>query len=71
MEREDGDMLDPDSGSSVLLRENRAPEHCQGLLHMGASEVGPLPDPGLDPDSDLGVTLDLGDTVQDAARRLL
>ena len=60
---------DPDSGSSVLLRENGAPEHCQGVLHVGAAEVGPLPDPGPKPDPDLGVTLDPGDT-QDAARLL-
>ena len=59
------------SGSSVPQRGNGAPDHCQGLLHEGAAEVGPLPDPGPDPDPDLGVTLDLGDTVQDAARRLL
>ena len=60
---------DPDLGSSILLQKNRAPKHCQGLLHMGAAEVGPLPDPGPDPDPDLGVTLDLGDT-QDAVRLL-
>ena len=58
------------SGSSVPQRGNGAPDHCQGLLHEGAAEVGPLPDLGPDPDPGLGVTLDLGDTVQDAARLL-
>lgn len=60
----------PDSGSSVPLWGNGAPKHCQGLLHEGAAEVGLLPDPGTDPDPDLGVTLDVRDTVQDAARLL-
>ena len=51
--------------------ERGAPGHGPGPLGSGAAGAGPCQGPGPDPDPGLEVTLDRGDTVQDAAQRLL
>ena len=57
MESDEGTCADPGSGSFILP------------LERGMEQQKPRQGPGRDPD--LGVAPDLGDTVQDAARRLL
>ena len=68
MEMEDWDVAIHIQIQGAIILEN-TPEHCQGLLHMGAVEVGQGPLPGPGPGLNIEDGLDLGG-VQDAVMLL-